>query len=162
MFLWFAAGSAAIVWFVFQSPAIDFRFVMLGAVLPLVETPFRDGPLHTLLAPTLLLALLMVATPGRRLLRRRLLGVPIGMFLHLVLDGTWTRSSVFWWPVTGWAFPNQQSLVVARGIWSLVLEIVGVGLAAWLWGVFGLDDADRRRRFVRTGQLDRAFMKGDE
>ena len=159
MLIWFAAGSAVIVWAVFQSPAIDFRTVMLGAVLPLVETPWADGPLHTLAAPTLLLLAVMAATVGRRIVRRRWLGVPIGMFLHLVLNGSWTRSELFWWPFSGFGFDDNEPLVLARGLWSVVLEVVGIGLAAWAWGRFGLDDGDRRRRFVTTGQLDRAFVK---
>jgi hypothetical protein len=159
MLIWFAAGSVAIVWAVFQSPAIDFRMVMLGAVLPLVETPWMDGPLHTLAAPTVALALVMGVTVGRRLTRRRWLGVPIGMFLHLVLDGSWTRSDLFWWPITGLGLPDNEPLVLARGMWSLVLEVAGIGLAAWAWSQFGLDDAGRRERFLRTGQLDRAFVK---
>lgn len=158
MLIWFAAGAVAIVWGVFQSPSIDFRTVMLGAVLPLVETPWRDGPLHTLAAPTLALGLVMAATVGRRLVRRRWLGVPIGMFLHLVLDGSWTRSDVFWWPFSGLSFPDNQPLVLARGWWSVFLDLAGVAMAAWLWERFGLSDASRRERFVRTGQLDRQYV----
>jgi len=156
--IWFAAGAVAIVWGVFQSPSIDFRMVMLGAVLPLVETPWQDGPLHTLAAPTLVLVGVMAATVGRRLVRRRWLGVPIGMFLHLVLDGSWTRSELFWWPFSGWRFPGNTSLVLARGWWSVVLDVAGVAIAAWLWERFGLSDPERRRRFLRTGQLDRQFV----
>jgi hypothetical protein len=158
MLIWFAAGSVAIVWAVFQSPAIDFRMVMLGAVLPLVETPWQDGPLHTLAAPTVVLGVVMAATVGRRLVRRRWLGVPIGMFLHLVLDGSWTRSHLFWWPFSGLGFGDERALVLSRGWWSVLLEIVGVALGAWAWGQFGLDDAGRRRRFLTTGQLDRSFV----
>ena len=161
MFVWFAAGSAAIVWLVFQSPAIDYRMVMLGAVLPLVETPWRDGPMHTLVLATLVMVAIMVLTRGRRLARRRLLGIPIGMFLHLLLDGSWATAAVFWWPAKGLAFPAGTPLVVARGLWSVLLEIVGIGIAAWLWGVFGLDDPERRHRFVSTGQLDRSFVRGE-
>ena len=38
MFLWFAGGSFVLVWLVFRSPAVDFRLVMLGAVLPVSYT----------------------------------------------------------------------------------------------------------------------------
>ena len=34
MLLWFAGGAALIVWVVFKDPSIDYRLVMLGAVLP--------------------------------------------------------------------------------------------------------------------------------
>jgi hypothetical protein len=160
MFVWFAAGAVVIVWSVFQSPAIDYRMVMLGAVLGVVETPFRAGPLHTLVVPTVVLGLVMAVTVGRRLLRRRLLGLPIGMYLFVVLDGGWSRTEVFWWPLLGWRFPDEPSPIVARGAWSLVLELAGVGMAIWCWSRFGLADPARRDRFLRTGQLDRALVGG--
>lgn len=160
MLIWFAAGAAAIVWFVFQSPAIDQRMVMAGAVLPLAETPWGDGILHALVAPTMVMVVVMASTVGRRLVRRRWLGVPIGMFLHLVLNGSWARAEVFWWPARGWSFPEGPAAVIDRGLWSVVLELAGVGIAAGLWRTFGLNDADRRSTLVRTGQLDREFMKG--
>jgi hypothetical protein len=49
MFLWFAGVSLVFVWAVFKSPALDYRLVMLGAVLPLGEVAL-GGPrlLHTL------------------------------------------------------------------------------------------------------------------
>lgn len=159
MLFWFAAGSVAIVWWVFQSPAIDYRMVVAGAVLGLAEVPFGVGPLQSLAASVVALAVVMAATVGRRLVRRRWLGVPIGMFLHLVLDGSWSDARVFWWPLGGWSFPDRVAPVVARGGWSLLLELVGIGLVVVLWGQFGLDDPQRRRRFVQTGQLDRAFVR---
>ena len=161
MFIWFAAGSAAIVWAVFQSPAIDYRMVMVGSLLAVAEAPFGVGPLQTLAASVVLLGIVMVSTIGRRLVRRRWLGLPIGTFLHLVLDGSWSRTRVFWWPAAGFSFPRARSLIAARGIWSLVLELAGVLIALSLWGRFGLSDAARRRQFLTTGQLDRGFVRSD-
>lgn len=158
MFLWFAAGSVAIVWLVFQSPAVDYRMVVLGSVLAVGEVPFGVGPLQTLALSVVILAVVMLATIGRRLVRRRWLGVPIGTFLHLVLDGSWARTNVFWWPANGWRFPGISAPTVSRGLWSVALELGGVLIAVWLWDRFGLSDASRRRRFVTTGQLDREFM----
>ncbi len=103
----------------------------------------------------------MLATRGRRLLRRQLLGLPIGMYLFVVLDGSWTRTALFWWPASGWSFPDERSLIVARGLWSVVLELDRASrLAVFLWSRFGLSDPARRHRFLTTGQLDRAYMKG--
>jgi len=159
MFVWFAAGSVAIVWTIFRSPAVDYRVVALGSLLALVEVPFGVGPFQTLMLSVVALAVTMLITIGRRLRRRRWLGIPIGMFLHLVLDASWSNQSVFWWPFTGWRFPDRSAPIVARGVWSLLLELAGVMIAVWLWSEFGLDDADRRRRMWRTGQLDRALMR---
>ena len=78
------------------------RFVALGGVLPLVETVSgRPLVLHTLLGSVGLMVLVMAATVGRRVLRRRLLGIPIGSFIFLVAAGAWTRTELFWWPVAG-------------------------------------------------------------
>lgn len=159
MLIWFAAGSVAIVWTIFRSPAVDYRVVALGSVLALVELPFGVGPFQTLLLSVAALTVTMLATIGQRLRRRRWLGIPIGMFLHLVLDASWSNQSVFWWPLTGWSFPDDRAPVLARGIWSLLLELVGCMIALWLWGEFGLDDPDRRRRLARTGQLDRDLVR---
>jgi hypothetical protein len=159
VFIWFVAASVAIVWTVFRSPAVDYRVVALGSVLGLVEVPFGVGPFQTLAFSVLALVVVMLATVGHRMRRRRWLGIPIGMFLHLVLDGSWTNQNVFWWPFTGLRFAGVEAPLVGRGVWSLVLELIGVMIAVWLWSEFGLDDQGRRRLLVRTGQLDRTFVK---
>ena len=160
MILWFAVLSVVLTWAVFQSPAIDYRLVALGAVLPVAESPWGAGFLHSLLAPTLVLLIVMLATTGRRLVRRRWLGLPIGMYLHLVLDGAWTRTETFWWPVLDRSFTPGAAPELARGWWSLLLDLAGVAVGVWAWRRFGLDDAERRSRFLRTGQLDRTFVAG--
>ena len=50
MFFWFLGVSVAFVWFVFRSPALDYRLVMLGSILPIGEVVF-GGPkvLHSLI-----------------------------------------------------------------------------------------------------------------
>ena len=153
MFLWFVGGSIVLVLLVFQSPAIDYRMVALGSVLPVGELVF-GGPrlLHTLLGAVLVLVAVMALTGRRRVLRRRLLGIPIGLFLHLVLDGVWTRSSLFWWPFKGVHFEGELP-EVSRGLWSVALELAGAVMLVFLWRACGLDDAERRNRFRRTGQL---------
>jgi membrane-bound metal-dependent hydrolase YbcI (DUF457 family) len=158
--LWFAVLSVVLTWAVFQSPAIDYRLVALGAVLPVAESPWGAGFLHSLLAPTLVLLIVMLATTGRRLVRRRWLGLPIGMYLHLVLDGAWTRTETFWWPVLDRSFSPGAAPEWSRGWWSLLLDVLAVAVAVWAYRRFGLDDPERRSRFLRTGQLDRAFVAG--
>jgi hypothetical protein len=161
MFVWFAAASFLIVVLVFSSPALDYRLVMLGAVAPVAEAAF-GGPyvLHTLLGSVTLLVLVVLATRGRRLAARQLVGLPIGTFLHLVLDGTWSRTELFWWPFLGGdplgagQIPEVDHL--AR---SIVLELVGVGIAVWLVVRFELRDPARRREFTRTGRLGRDLIR---
>jgi len=162
MLIWFAVMSVVATWAVFQSPAIDYRLVALGAVLPVVEVPFGAGPLHTLLAPTLVLAVVMLLTRNRRLVRRRWLGLPIGMYFHLVLDLAWTRTDTFWWPFLSRSFTPGAAPELDRGAWSLVMEAVGILVGVWAYRRFGLDDRGRREQFLHTGQLDRARMGGGQ
>lgn len=158
MLIWFAAGAVVATFVVFRSPALDYRLVALGAVIPVVETPFGAGPLHALLLPTSALAAVMWATRNRRLLRRRWLGLPIGMYLHLVLDFAFTRPETFWWPFLGLSFGPGDAPELTRGLWALLLELVGIALAAWAYQRFGLDDPGRRSAFLHTGQLDRSVV----
>lgn len=159
MLIWFAALAFVIVAAVFDSPALDYRVVMLGAVLPVAEG-LVGGPwlMHTLAGSVLVLAVVMLATIGRRLVRRRWLGLPIGIFLHLVLDGTWTDTELFWWPFGGGSLGEGPVPVFDHLVVSLLLEIIGIGVAVWAWRRYGFDDAARRRIFVRTGRLDRTVL----
>src|SRR4051812_13646421 len=92
MLLWFAGMAFVAVWMVFKDPAIDHRLVIVGALLPDAIDVWTGGRwvAHSVLFSVALLTVVMLGTRGRRLLRRQLLAVPIGTFLHLVLDGMWT------------------------------------------------------------------------
>lgn len=159
MLLWFAGMSFVLVWFVFRSPAVDYRLVIVGALLPLVELPVGEPRLlHSLVGSVALLGLAMVLTPRRRLVQRRLVAVPIGVFLHLVLDGAWADTTAFWWPFTGFSWSDSELPELGRGGLNLVLEACGAAALWWCWRTFGLDDRARRERFLRTGQLDRSLV----
>lgn len=159
MIVWFAAVAVVFVWAVFQSPAVDYRLVALGAVLPSVEGVLVGARVaHTLAFSAALLVVVLVATMGRRLASRRWVGLPIGTFLHLAFDGAWASTELFWWPFTGWSFGGERAPELARGWWSLVLEVAGVAVAVWAWRRFGLADPARRRRFAATGHLDRSVV----
>ena len=161
MILWFAGVSFVFVWWVFRSPALDYRLVMLGAVLPVGEF-FLGCPrvLHALLAPVALLGILMLATQKRRLVRRRWIGIPIGMMMHLVLDGIWARPEVFWWPFFGLDFGNEGLPELGHPIAvTLLFEFVGLGCLVWAWRAFDFSNPQIRERFLRTGQLSRSVPK---
>ena len=161
MFIWFAAASFLIVVMVFDSPAFDYRLVMLGGVAPVLEGAV-GGPwlLHTLVGSVAVFAVVVIATRGRRLAARRAIGLPIGLLLHLVLDGTWLSSSLFWWPFAGGSplgegrVPEFDHLEA-----SVALEVVGVAIAVLLVRRFELARPDRRREFVRTGRLPRDLLR---
>ena len=161
MFIWFAAASFLIVVMVFDSPSVDYRMVMLGAVAPVVEGAV-GGPwlLHTLAGCVVVFAIVVVATRGRRLAARRAVGVPIGLLLHLVLDGTWLSSSLFWWPFGGGRPLGEGHIPEFDHLGSsLGLEVVGVLIAIFLIRRFELAVPDRRRAFIRTGRLGRDVMR---
>lgn len=128
MLLWFVGGSAAIVWLVFRDPRFDFRLLAVGALVPDAVDVVLGGArvLHSVVAPIAVLTAVMLVTLGRRPIRRRLLALPIGMFLHLVLDGVFRDTRVFWWPFTGLGLPDAPLPSVARGWWNVPLELVGL------------------------------------
>ncbi len=154
MFFWFLGLSWLLVHLVFQSPALDLRTVMLGSVLPLADA-ITGGAwvLHTLLGAVAALALVMLVTRQRRLVRRRWLGVPIGMFLHLVLDGVFSDARLFWWPAFGVSFEAVLPEVSRPAGLLVLMELAGVAGLGWGWVRFGLADPDRRRRFVSSGRV---------
>lgn len=159
MLLWFLGGSLVCAWAVFRDPAVDYRLVMVGAVLPdLVDALGLTAVdvAHSVTTSVVLLVVVMLATIGRRSLRRHLLALPIGTFLHLVLDGAFTDTARFWWPLAGRVDADRLPSV-ERGWWNAVLEIAGALALAWGWKRFGLGDADRRRRFLVTGRFDPAL-----
>ena len=165
MILWFAGMAVVAVWAVFRDPAIDLRLVVAGALAPDVV----DGslallgvvgpwPAHTLLASAGLLVAVMLATRGRRQLRRRLLALPIGALLHLALDGAWTDTEVFWWPAFGTDIADRALPSVERGALNAVLELAGLVALVWAYRRFRLGEAARRRAFLRTGRVGRDLV----
>jgi hypothetical protein len=155
MFFWFIGTAVVTVWFVFRDPAFDYRLLLVGAVLPaLADAPFGGARvLHSLMFSVVLLAALMLATSGRKPIRRMLLGLPVGTLLHLVFTGAWTDTRVFWWPFGGFGFGDAAHPIAARGWWNVPMELVGVGLCWWIVRRAGLREAERRSLFWHTGQL---------
>jgi hypothetical protein len=158
--LWPVGTAVVLTWLIFRDPALDYRLLVLGALLPdLVDAPFGGARVgHTLVASVVVLAAVMLSTRGHRDARRRLLSLPIGMFLHLVVDGAWARTATFWWPAFGWSFTGGLPALVAAPAVFVGKEIVGGAcLAWWCWRV-GLGDRGTRSQLVRTGHLPRRVL----
>lgn len=159
MFFWFIGTAVLAVWYVFRDPRFDYRLLAVGAVLPELDAlvPWDDGAttgvMHSLSFSAVLLALVMVVTSGRKPVRRLLLGLPIGTFLHLVFDGAWATTKVFWWPFGGWSFDGARLPSIQRGWWNIALETVGLFIVAGIWRRLKLGDPARRRDLLRTGRL---------
>jgi hypothetical protein len=156
--LWFAGTAFLTAWLVFRDPSFDYRLLIVGAVLPdVIDAAFGGAAvMHSVITSVVLLVVVMLATVHRRNLRRHLIALPIGTFLHLVFDG-FTTSQVFWWPFAGGSLGRHPVPVATRGWWNLMLELVGLAILAWGWRRFGLSDPGRRRLFLREGRLDRTL-----
>ena len=155
MFFWFVATAIFSVGMIFRDPRFDYRLLVVGSVLPIGDALFGGSrALHSITLSIVVLVVVMLATTGRKPIRRLLLGLPIGMFLHLVFDGAWNDTDTFWWPFTGLGFDDSGVPVVDRGLLSVLLEAAGIAGCVWLWRHNGLGDPARRRRFLSDGRLD--------
>ena len=153
MLFWFVGTVVVTVWWVFRDPTFDYRLLVVGAVLPLAEVPFGALVLHSVTFAVTLLVVLMLVTPSRAPIRKMLLGLPIGLLLHLVFTGAWRTARVFWWPFGGAGFDDAPNPVAERGWWNVPLELAGLALCWWVFRRADLADPERRTWFRRTGQL---------
>lgn len=159
MLLWFVGPSILIVWAVFRSPAADYRLVAVGSLIPLIEIPFGQPRLfHSLTGAAVLLAAVMVGARGHRLVQRTLLALPIGVLLHLVLDGAWTDTQAFWWPFLGTSWSTAELPELGRGSLNLLLELGGALACVYVYRRFRLDEPDRRALFIQTGRVGRDIV----
>jgi hypothetical protein len=154
MVLWYLAPSIVAVHEIFRSRGLDYRLIALGALLPLlVDLPlgyYAYG--HSLFVAVGVLAVVMLGTIGRpRLLRRRLICIPIGWMCGLVLSGAFLHDVSFLWPILGSDFPDD-SLVPPVTV-LVLLDAAGLAVGVWAWNRFGLADRATRDDFLRTGRL---------
>ena len=158
MFFWFIATSIWSVWFVFRDPKFDYRLLAIAALVPDFVDGLRGavGPMHSVVTSISVLFFIMIATAGRRPIRQRLLAIPIGMFMHLIYDGAFTDTIVFWWPFTGTALSNKSLPSIDRGLVNLPLELFGVVACIIAWRYFLLSNTNNRRAFFKVGSLQRA------
>ncbi len=133
MFFWFAGTAVASVWLIFRDPSFNYKFLIIGALLPdVVDVWFGHvGPLHSIVSAVALLIAAMLVSIGSRARRKLLISVVIGVFMHLVFDGAFLNTKMFWWPVSGFAFSDASLPSFSRGWWNIALELVGVALCLW-------------------------------
>ena len=171
--LFFHLGvTAAIVYATLGRRRIDYRVVLLGAILPdLIDKPigriflsdrFQTGRLwgHTLLFVVVLSLAVMLFLRGEA--ARRWFVLPMAALLHLALDGVWNHPQTFFWPLFGTTFPPDphpwywwQALLrpftdPAEGL----KELLGLVLLVYLAVGHDLQKRDVRRAFLRTGKLE--------
>lgn len=155
MFFWFLGTAAVAVWFVFRDDRFDYRVLFLGALLPdLVDIPTGGAwIMHSIITSVVVLMAVMAVCRRGTLRRRRWLALPIGMFLHLVFDGVFNNTELFWWPLAGFDIGSVNVPSLDRMQWNIILELFGLVLLGWMWKVNSLSTAVTRRHFIRTGQL---------
>ena len=152
--MWFIGTAVVSVWYVFRDPRFDYRLLAVGAVLPdAIDLPGGHARwAHSLTVAVATLVVVMLVTAGRKPIRRLLLAVPIGMLLHLVWDGAFASTHVFWWPFAGpWGNVRVPSL--QRGWLNVAFEAAGALVLAWIWRRCELSDRRRRAALVRRGLL---------
>lgn len=168
MLFWHLGMTAAIV-FLTLGRRIDYRVVLLGAILPdLIDKPigriffeerFESGRLfgHSLLFVVVLILAIQVGLRGAS--ARRWFILPVGAGIHLGLDAMWNHPVTLFWPLFTTRFPrfpveNYWLEVLSRpDIGSAVMEVVGLGLLLYLAYAFELERPGPRREFLRTGRL---------
>ena len=161
--------AAMIVYVTLGRRRIDYRFVLVGAVLPdvvdgilglfLFEGPAGRWVAHSLLAVIVVTVVILVAFEKET--RLAVFGLGVGWLLHLVGDGMWAAPETFLWPAFGTVFatspaePYSWDLIVHPldhlGTWGG--EVVGLAILAWFWVAFRLGDEGRRRSFLKDGYL---------
>lgn len=171
MIAWHVGAVLLLFRWIFQDPKVDVRFLALGAIIPdLIDVPLgtvlfpqtigtSEAVAHTLLAPTAVAIVVLASTRrGRR--RRAWMALVVGWFFHLLLDGMWTSSEVFFWPLFGIEFPAGPTPfwggIADRALadplrW--VTEAIGATYLIWLWRSVGLSDRTKRSQFLSDGRL---------
>jgi hypothetical protein len=156
MLLWFVATSVLTIHVVFGDPRFDYRWLIVGSVVPVVADMIGGwtSMVSAVSAGVVVLAAVMLATIGRREVRRRMLGFPIGMLLHMVFGGSWNTTEVFWWPFAGVDLSDAPALAGQRWPVGMFLEVLGLLGCVWIIRRNSLADATRRRDFLSDGRLE--------
>lgn len=163
-------GVAALITYVtLGRRRIDYRFVLLGAVLPdavdgLLGLFLFDGPAgrwvaHSLLAVIVIAVAIILLFRGER--RLALFGIAVGWLLHLVADGMWQAPFTFLWPAFGLRFSASPAEPYSIDLVTNPLdhlstwggELIGLAILAWFWVAFRLGEGDRFRTWMRDGYL---------
>ena len=156
MFLWFCISSILGIALIFRSPYLDYRLLAVGSVLPLFERLAGfQWIFHTLFFGVFVLMSIMLLGKGKRKIQRKMLPIPIGLLTHLILDGTWTKKEIFWWPLTGRDLMGSEvnRLEFSFMPTGMILEILGIIFALYGFKKFSLREQRNRSAFIKKGHL---------
>ncbi|MFN5601545.1 MAG: hypothetical protein ACK48T_05410 [Acidimicrobiaceae bacterium] len=161
MLLWFIGTSFIAVWFVFRDDKFDYRVLALGALVPdIVDLPTGGAwIMHSVVSSVAALVIVMAVARRGSARRRRWLALPIGMMMHLVFDGAFNNTEVFWWPFAGTSFNGASVPSLDRMPLNIALEIAGAAMLIWVWRTNELSLKANRDRFISSGRLVGATSK---
>jgi hypothetical protein len=125
MLFWFIGTSVASVWSVFRDPRFAYRWVIVGALIPIFSVVTVVGVL------TAVMLLTIGKNATKKAARKNFLALTIGLFMHLVFDGAFLNTKMFWWPLAGLTTDGYAIPFVERGFLNIPFEIVGVALIMW-------------------------------
>lgn len=161
--------AALIVYVTLGRRRVDYRYVLIGAVLPdvvdgilnvaVVHEPAGRSFAHTLAAVIAVTVFILLVFKGER--RLSVFGIGVGWLLHLVGDAMWLAPRTFYWPAFGTRFaarppePYSWDLLAHPldhlGAWGG--ELAGLAVLAWFWVAFRLGEEGRARLFLKDGYL---------
>lgn len=170
MLFWHLGLAASIVYVTLGRRRIDYRFILVGAILPdivdagliafgVVGSESGRGPAHSITAVIVVALVIMLGLRGE--LRQAVFGIAVGWLLHLVGDGVWSSPRTFLWPAFGNGFESAPGEPYA---WSLFTdpaghlavwagEVAGLLALAWFWVAFRLGEDNRSKLFLSDGYL---------
>ena len=170
MLLWHLGLAATIVYVTLGRRRIDYRYILIGAILPdvvdailigssVVVSESGRGPAHSIAAVIVVALIILLGLRGE--LRQAVFGIAVGWLLHLVGDAVWAAPKTFLWPAFGSGFEASPSEPYS---WALFTdpfanlkvwlgELAGLGALIWFWIAFRLGEDGRLRLFLSDGYL---------
>lgn len=169
MILWHLGLACLIVYVTLGRRRVDYRFILIGAVLPdvvdgilnvaVLHEPAGRSIAHTVLAVIVVTVFILLAFKSER--RLSVFGIGVGWLLHLVGDGMWQAPRTFLWPSFGSSFALRPAEPYS---WDLFMhpfdhlgtwggELAGLAVLAWFWVAFRLGEDDRLRLWSKDGYL---------
>jgi inner membrane protein len=177
MLLWHVGATTAFIRYAFRDPAMDLRYLALGAILPdLIDTPigvvmwseWQAARLaaHGIVFGAVVMVLVLVFT-RRGPVRKQWMLLAVGVLLHLLLDAMWRQPETLWWPFLGWEFTPTGIATFGTYVRDVLTdpimwlgEVAGLVYLAVLWRASGLNDPDARSRLLRSGIVTAPIGKG--
>jgi len=169
MLLWHLGIATLIVYVTLGRRRIDYRMILIGAVLPdLVDGVLGlflfDGRTgrwiaHTVLAAIVVTVVIILGFKGDT--RQSLFGLGVGWLLHLVADGMWQAPQTFLWPAFGGEFATSPREPYSWDLFTDPIahlttwggELIGLSILIWFWVAFRLGEDHRFRLFLSDGYL---------